>query len=89
MCLGVPGKILEVYEKEGLRMAKIDFGGVTRESCLEYVPEADVDDYVIVHVGFAINKLSEEEAQESLKAIQEMLSLEEEMGITRDFDTAA
>lgn len=89
MCLGVPGKILEVYDKEGLRMAKIDFGGVTRESCLEYVPEADVGDYVIVHVGFAINILSEEEAQESLKAIQEMLSLEEEMGITRDFDTAA
>jgi hydrogenase expression/formation protein HypC len=89
MCLGVPGKILDVYQKEGLRMAKIDFGGVTRESCLEYVPEADVGDYVIVHVGFAINILSEEEAQESLKAIQEMLSLEEEMGITRDFDTAA
>lgn len=89
MCLGVPGKILEVYQKEGLRMAKIDFGGVTRESCLEYVPEANVDDYVIVHVGFAINKLSEEEAQESLEAIQEMLSIEEEMGITRDFDSAA
>ncbi len=89
MCLGVPGKILEVYQKEGLRMAKIDFGGVTRESCLEYVPEADVNDYVIVHVGFAINKLSEEEAQESLEAIQEMLSIEEEMGITRDFDTSA
>lgn len=89
MCLGVPGKILEVYQKEGLRMAKIDFGGVTRESCLEYVPEADVDDYVIVHVGFAINKLSEEEAQESLEAIQEMLSIEEELGITRDFDSAA
>jgi hydrogenase expression/formation protein HypC len=89
MCLGVPGKILEVYQKEGLRMAKIDFGGVTRESCLEYVPEANVDDYVIIHVGFAINKLSEEEAQESLEAIQEMLSIEEEMGITRDFDSAA
>jgi hydrogenase expression/formation protein HypC len=89
MCLGVPGKILEVYQKEGLRMAKIDFGGVTRESCLEYVPEADVDDYVIVHVGFAINKLSEEEAQESLEAIQEMLSIEEELGISRDFDSAA
>jgi hydrogenase expression/formation protein HypC len=89
MCLGVPGKILEVYQKEGLRMAKIDFGGVTRESCLEYVPEANVDDYVIVHVGFAINKLSEEEAQESIEAIQEMLSIEEELGITRDFDSAA
>lgn len=70
-------------------MAKIDFGGVTRESCLEYVPEADVDDYVIVHVGFAINKLSEEEAQESLEAIKEMLSIEKELGITRDFDTSA
>jgi hydrogenase expression/formation protein HypC len=89
MCLGVPGKILKVYQKEGLRMAKIDFGGVTRESCLEYVPEANVDDYVIVHVGFAINKLSEEEAQESIEAIQEMLSIEEELGITRDFDSAA
>ena len=56
-------------------MAKIDFGGVVREGCLEYVPEAEVDDYVIVHVGFAISQVSEEEAQETLKMISEISEL--------------
>ena len=59
MCLGVPGKIIEIYEGNGLRMGKIDFEGVTREVCLEYVPEAKPGDYAIIHVGFALNLLSE------------------------------
>ncbi|MEJ2412797.1 MAG: HypC/HybG/HupF family hydrogenase formation chaperone [Anaerolineales bacterium] len=73
MCLGVPGKILDIYEKQGLRMAKVDFSGVSREACLEPVPEAEVGDYVIIHVGFAISLLSEEEAQESIELLREIL----------------
>ena len=74
MCLGVPGKILEIYEKDGLRMGKVDFSGVTRESCLTYVPDAEEGDYVVVHVGFAISKISEEDAQETLQLLHEINS---------------
>lgn len=80
MCLGVPGKITEIYQREELRMGVIDFGGVTREACLEYVPEAEVGDYAIIHVGFAISLLSEEEAHASLEMISEIMSIEEELG---------
>jgi hydrogenase expression/formation protein HypC len=73
MCLGVPGKIIEIYQKEGLRMAKVDFSGVTREACLEPVPEAETGDYVIIHVGFAISLLSEEEAQQSIELLREII----------------
>ena len=62
MCLGIPGKILDAYESQGLCMAKVQFGGIVREACLQYVPEAVAGDYVVVHVGFAISKLDEEEA---------------------------
>lgn len=72
MCLAVPGRITEVYESGGLRMGRIDFGGVTREACLEYVPEADVGDYTVIHVGFAISVLSEEEADATLELIREI-----------------
>lgn len=80
MCLGIPGKINSIYESDGLRMGKIDFGGVQREACLDYVPEAEVGDYVVVHVGFAISRLSEEEAQETLSLIREIMDIEEELG---------
>ncbi len=81
MCLGIPAKIVEVYEKDGLQMAKVDFGaGTLREACLAYVPEAQPDEYVIVHVGFAISVLSEEEAQETLALLREMGAIEEELG---------
>jgi hydrogenase expression/formation protein HypC len=81
MCLGVPGKIIETYEAGGLRMGKVDFGGVTREACLAYVPEAEVGDYTVIHVGFAISRLSEEEAQASLEILQEIADLEQELGV--------
>ena len=81
MCLGVPGKIVETYESNGLKMGKIDFGGVKREACLEYVPEAQVGDYAVIHVGFAISQLSEEEAQETLALLREIANVEEELGI--------
>jgi hydrogenase expression/formation protein HypC len=75
MCLAVPGKIIEIYEANGLKMGKIDFGGVTREVCLAYVPEAKVGDYSITHVGFALNLLDEAEAQETLKLLDEINAL--------------
>jgi hydrogenase expression/formation protein HypC len=73
MCLGVPGKILDIYEANGLSMGKIDFGGVIREVCLAYVPEAKVGDYAIIHVGFALNLISEQEAQETLEMLTQMI----------------
>lgn len=79
MCLGVPGKIVDIYQAGGLRMGKVDFGGVTREACLAYVPEAEVGDYTVIHVGFAISRLSEQDARESLDILREMVNLEEEI----------
>lgn len=80
MCLGVPGKITTIYESEGLRMGRIDFGGTLREACLAYVPEAVVGDYAVIHVGFAISLLSEEEAEATLETLREIADLEEDLG---------
>jgi len=88
MCLGIPGKIVEVYESLGLRMAKIDFGGVIREACLETLPEAQVGNYTIVHAGFALNLLSEEEALETLDILREMASLDDELGVDETLDAS-
>jgi len=72
MCLAVPGRIVEVNEAEVMRMGKVDFGGVVRDVCLAYLPEARVGDYVIVHTGFAISQLDEKEAQETLHLLAQM-----------------
>jgi len=80
MCLGVPGKIIEIYENGSLQMGKIDFGGVVREVCLAYVPEAQLGDYALIHVGFALNLISEAEAQETLALIREISDFEKELG---------
>jgi hydrogenase expression/formation protein HypC len=77
VCLGIPGKIIDAYEAQGLRMAKIQFGAIVREACLEYVPEAMAGDYVVVHVGFAISKLDEEEAGRTYRLLAEMGQLSE------------
>ncbi len=79
MCLGVPGKIIEIHEGGGLRMCKVDFGGVVREACIETLPEAKVGDYTIVHAGFALNLLSEEEANLTLDALREIAELNDEL----------
>ena len=79
MCLGIPGRVVEAYDGPLMRMGKVDFGGIVREVCLAYVPEADVNDYVIVHVGFAITKLDEDEAQETLRLMAEAGILEQEL----------
>lgn len=84
MCLGVPGKITEIYEKQGMTMGKVDFGGVVRETCLDFVPEAGVGDYTIIHVGFAISLLSEEEAEKTLAMLREIGQLGEELGLYED-----
>lgn len=80
MCLAVPGKILELHDSNGLRMAKVDFGGATREACLQYVPEAVVGQYVIVHAGFAISLLSESEAQATLDLLRDISEAGEQDG---------
>ena len=80
MCLAVPGKIVEITENDGLQMAKVDFGGIFREACLDYVPEAKVGDYCVIHVGFAISLLSEEEAMETLELLKQISNIEEELG---------
>ena len=79
MCLGVPGKITEIYTTNGLLMGKIDFDGVTREACLEYVPEAKIGNYAIIHVGFALSLLSEAEAQETLTLLRQISNFEAEI----------
>lgn len=79
MCLGIPGQITEIYDAMGARMGKVNFGGIVKEVCLEYVPEAQVGDYTIVHVGFAITRLDEESARETLQMFTDMGILEEEL----------
>ena len=76
MCLGVPGQIVEVRQVEGLRMATVDFGGTRREVCLAYLPEADLGDYVVVHVGFAISLISQAEARETQALLEEIAAQE-------------
>ena len=73
MCLAVPGKIIKIIENDPLsRMGQIDFSGISKEISLAYLPEAKLDDYVIVHAGFAISLIDEEDARDSLKAFQEL-----------------
>jgi len=72
MCLGIPGKVIELYETNGIKMGKVDFGGAIREACLEYLPEIQVGDYTIVHVGFGISQVDEQEAMETMELLREM-----------------
>ncbi len=72
MCLAVPGKVLEVEERGDSRIARVQFGGITRTAYLDFVPEAVVGDYVIVHVGFAISRLDAEEAEQTYRILEEM-----------------
>ena len=80
MCLGIPGKIIEMYEANGLQMGKVDFCGVTKEVCLAYVPEAKVGNYTVIHVGFALNVLDEAEALETLQLLRDIGAMDEELG---------
>ena len=80
MCLGIPGKIIEIYEQAGLKMGRVDFGGVVKEACLAYVPDAQVGDYTIIHVGFALNVIDEAEARKTLDLFDQIGLLDEELG---------
>ena len=88
MCLGVPGQVVEIYEQHGARMGKVDFSGIQKEVCLAYVPEIEVGDYTVIHVGFAITKLDEKSALETLKMFQDLGILEEELGVEEEVITS-
>ena len=77
MCLAIPGKIVERIERNGMRMARVQFGGIVREASLDYVPTADVGDYVLVHVGFAISTVDAEEAARTYQLLEQMDQLTE------------
>jgi hydrogenase expression/formation protein HypC len=79
MCLAIPGKVVEIAEENGLRMGRVDFGGVVKRVCLDYVPDVEVGDYTIVHVGFALQKIDEGEAVRTLEVFRQMGVLEEEL----------
>ena len=85
MCLAVPGMILEVEEQASGRLGTIQFGGITRQACLDFVPEANVGDYVIVHVGFAISRVDADEARRTYDILERMGLLEEE-GLKADVE---
>lgn len=69
MCLGIPGKVIALYTQDGIAMGKVDFSGIIKEVCLAYVPEIAIAEYVIVHVGFAITRLDEQSARETLQLL--------------------
>lgn len=81
MCLAVPGKVIDIREERGTRMATIDFDGITKDICLAYLPDMEVGDYAIVHVGFAISKVDETSALETLAMFRDLGILEEELGL--------
>jgi len=78
MCLGIPARVIELYEANGMKMARVDFGGAIKEACMEYLPEVKVGDYTIVHVGFGLSILDEQEALETLELLRQIEAREEE-----------
>jgi len=79
MCLAVPGKVLEIHREETPLMGNVDFAGVQKQICLEWTPEVRVGDYVIVHVGFALNTIDEQEAEETLLMLKQMGAFDDEV----------
>ncbi len=80
MCLGIPGRVTDVWDESGTRMGTVDFGGTTKTVCLACVPDMEVGEYTIVHAGFAITRLDEVSAQETLQMFSDLGILEEELG---------
>ena len=72
MCLGIPGKLVDISNRDGLAVGKVDFGGVVKEVCLAYTPEAELGQYVLVHVGFALSVIDEAEAEETLSYLRQI-----------------
>lgn len=81
MCLGIPGRVVRIWDDRGTRMAEVDFGGASTGVCLEYLPDMEIGEYAIVHAGFALTRLDEESAVASLEAFRELGMLEAELGI--------
>jgi len=81
MCLAIPGKLLEIFDENGLKMGNIDFAGSVSKACLEYVPEIEIGQYTIVHAGFALSVLNEEEAKRSFDAWDEVIDAARADGI--------
>lgn len=79
MCLAIPGQIKELYEEGGLHMCKVNISGVTQSACVETIDDPQIGDYIIVHAGFALNKLSLEEAQETLEAFRQLAQFDLEI----------
>jgi hydrogenase expression/formation protein HypC len=77
MCLAIPGKLIETLDSDGMKMGKVSFGGMVKQVCLEYIPDAVPGDYVLVHVGFALSKVNEEEAARTYKILEELDQLGE------------
>ena len=77
MCLAVPGRVVETYHEHDVLMGKVDFGGVSRRVCLEHVPEVRPDEYVLVHVGFALSRIDEDEARRVFEFLEQMDQLDE------------
>jgi len=75
MCLGIPAKVIELYKTNGMKMAKVDFGGVVKEACMEYLPEVKLGDYTIIHVGFGLSILDEQEAMETMELLKQIDAL--------------
>lgn len=86
MCLAIPGKIIEISDHDGSRMARVQFGGIVRSACLDFCPEAQKDDYVMVHVGFAISRVNTEEAQRTYQILEEMDLLNAELPAASEED---
>lgn len=84
MCLAIPGKLLEIFDENSLKMGNIDFAGSVSKACLEYVPEIKVGEYTIVHAGFALSVLNEEEAKRSFDAWDEVIDAAQKDGIEID-----
>jgi hydrogenase expression/formation protein HypC len=80
MCLAVPGKILSLEDRDGTLMSVVDFGGIKKEVCLQYIPDATVGEYVIVHVGFALQRLDEDSAMRTLAEFEHLGVMKEEFG---------
>jgi hydrogenase expression/formation protein HypC len=79
MCLAIPGKVLSIDGNNGMRLARVDFGGIVRQASLDFVPEAEVGDYVMVHVGFAISRVDAEEAQRTYELLRQIGEIEAEL----------
>lgn len=77
MCLAIPGKVVEMHESEGILLGKVDFGGIVKQVCLQYTPDVKMGEYVIVHVGFSLSKMDEEEAARTYQLLDELNQLSE------------